>query len=240
MKYALITGPSGFDVVDFLRTGYHLTLAQYADQPLYASFYRDLADKGHFIMVDNGAAELGSSIPFKHVLEFAGRIKADEIVMPDHLDNADKTLAATSKVLYQVPQRSRAVVPQGTTWEEWEYCAKRLVLLGCTTICIAKRYEKLPGGRAYALQILKYMGVLETHNVHLLGFYNNPVAEIASAQREYFRVRGVDSAAPIAYAQKHLPIVGEERASYAWDEPFDQSLALSNARTIIATCRKDF
>jgi hypothetical protein len=240
MKYALITAPNGFGVVRAFELGYHLVLAQYSYDPEYADFYRNAKNMGHFIMVDNGAAELGESIPFKSVIAFAQFLNADEIIMPDVLDDVEKTLHLTSKNLYTVLPKHRAMVPQGKTWDEWEYCAKRMAMLGCATICIAKRYEQLPGGRKHALKLLQDLGVLPDHNIHLLGFGKSPIDEIVAAKKQYSGIRGCDSAAPFAYAQNNVSIQTPEHYSYKWGAEFARKEVDKNVRDILTACNEDW
>jgi hypothetical protein len=236
MKFALITAPNGFDLVRRLNLSYHLVLAQYLGDLDYIGFYRDRHRKGDFIIVDNGAAELGQSIPFETILYRAQLVGADEIVLPDVLDDGEATYQASAAVAWRVPTRQRAVVPQGRNWTEWTSCLESLIGLGCTTICIAKRYERLPGGRASALAILAQMSLLSGYNVHLLGFDYNPLEEAKRALTFYPEIRGVDSAAPIAYAQEARSITSLSRSSYQWGQSFDAVMAWQSTRMLLNVC----
>ena len=62
MKYAVITPPAGLSLVREFNLGYHFVLSQYCDDFEYRTFYRNAHARGHFIMIDNGAAELGASV----------------------------------------------------------------------------------------------------------------------------------------------------------------------------------
>lgn len=229
MKYALVTPPQGFPLIEEARLGYHFVLAQYCEDPTYEQFYRDCHERGHFIMLDNGAAEMGSSISIERIMDVAAKICPDEIVMPDVLDDCQQTLLRTEQALDYVPRKQRAMCPQGKTWKEWEDCADVMVNdLGCTTICVAKRYEKFPGGRAHALRIIMSHFWQHTHTVHLLGCYENPLAEIAAAYRAMPSVRGVDTGAPVAYAQKNVTLDFPTHSSLDWNKEFDLNLARHN------------
>lgn len=243
MKYALI-GDSQIDTQGLINNyggAYHLVLAQYMLRDrAYMTAYKLRHAQGHFIMLDNGAAELGQSISFEHVMHVADELLPDEIIMPDVLGDGEATAQATFNSLRKVNENYRAVVPQGRTWDEWEYCLKRLLMFGCRTICIAKRYERLPGGRAHALNLIQSMDAHRSHHIHLLGFNSEPLAEIRSALAAFSMVRGVDSAAPFAYAQDKKLIESPDRSSYQWDKPFCHSYAVANIRTIRNACMGDY
>ena len=229
MKYAIITPPAGLPLVGEFNLGYHFVLSQYCTDPSYKSFYQEAHARGQFIMVDNGAAELGASIDIGTVTEVADELGADEIILPDVLDDYAQTMKYTERALAFVPQKRRAMCPQGTNWTEWLRCAEQMIKWGCATLCIAKRYERLPGGRPYALQLVKERGWHEICNIHLLGCYENPLKEIAQAYIAFPGIRGVDTGAAIAYAQAGADL-GDSRIhhSLSWTAPVPPHLARLN------------
>jgi len=239
MKFALITAPNGFEILDVLHLSYHLVLAQYKDDYAYLSRYKVAHRLGDFVMVDNGAAELGRSIPFEQVLDFANAIRADEVILPDVLDDSVATVKSSIETAHFLPPKKCAVVPQGSNWDEWTWCLKELLSLGCRTICIAKRYERLPGGRPHALGILRKMDLLDRYDIHLLGFDGDPLKEIREALACYQGIRGVDSAVPLAWAQQGMQL-GEAHRSYTWGGRFVGALATYNARQILSACNTEF
>jgi len=240
MKYALITGPTGFPLIMDFRLSYHLVLAQYASTLGYIDFYKTRHLAGDFIMVDNGAAEFGKSIGMDDIVTAAEGIGADEIIVPDVLDDSEATIALAKETYWRIPMMKRAIVPQGHDWVSWFHCLTELVSLGCQTICIAKRYERLPGGRVRALQILADNHMLLNHHIHLLGFDQDPIAEVCSALSFYPDIRGVDSAAPIAYAQKGMEINTNVHESYEWNKSYSYELAVGNVNTILNACNPEY
>jgi hypothetical protein len=228
MKYALITPPAGFRFVTEYHLGYHFVLSQYCTDYKYLKFYQRMHEYGHFIMLDNGAAELGASIDISLVIKAAEAVGADEIIMPDVLDDFTGTLSRTSQAVDLVPLKQRAMVPQGKDWLEWEACARIMVGMGCATICVAKRYENLPGGRSHGLEIIKAYSWHHTHNIHLLGCYRNPLKEIAAAYTTLPTIRGVDTGAAIAYAQAGALLNTSAHHSLDWNDPFDTNLTYNN------------
>lgn len=237
MKLALIGAPNVRPIIEGLGLGYHLVLAQYMTDPAYKALYREMSARGHFIMMDNGAAELGASISFGDVLDAANVCDADEIIMPDVLDNMEETLRHTVEALKHVTSKYRVMVPQGKNWSEWRECAEVMCRWGCTTIAIAKRYEAFEGGRRRALQILYDLGLHRNHYIHLLGCYSNPLKEIADNMSRF--VRGIDTAAPFAHAQHGKPMEYAEHLSYGWGEPMNRELAIQNASRLLDACAGD-
>lgn len=238
MKFALIAQPNRGDMLAIeYRLTYHMALAQYIhSDETYRNFYKLMRMQDHFIMLDNGAAENGHSIGIENVVAAADMIGGvDEIIMPDVLDEKRATVAATGNALQFVPINKRAVVPQGKNWEEWEQCAMDLVGMGCRTICVAKRYEALPGGRTYALEIIQKHRWHHIYDVHLLGCYRNPLREIGDVRLMPW-VRGIDTAAPISYAQHNETLDHPKWHSLEWDRPFDYDTAMTNMDLILEEC----
>lgn len=63
----------------------HLALAHLVDSyPEYAEFYRSMADRGDFIIMDNGAFELGQSYDPSKLAELGHNCGANAIVLPDY------------------------------------------------------------------------------------------------------------------------------------------------------------
>jgi len=238
MKYALITPPRGFALLKAYGFGYHFVLPQYLNDSFYKMFYQTLHYQGHFLLMDNGAAELGEGIPDADLVKAAEEIGADEIVMPDVLDNARATLERTYAAHQLFPKHKRAMCPQGSTWDEWEYCATVMLNMGCATLCVAKRYELLPGGRLKALSIIEQNHWHRDHHIHLLGCSKNPLHEADVAFKRAPWIRGIDTAAPVAYAQAgwHLNLA-PHHCSLDWDADFDIDLAYDNVRLFLRATR---
>lgn len=236
MKFALITPPQGAELLHLVNLGYHFVLAQYLSDPAYRRMYQTHVARGHFIMMDNGAAELGKSIGIARLVALAHEMRVDEVVMPDALDDHDTTLRLTTDALLYIPERMRAFCPQGTSWAEWEDCAEKMVAMGGATLCIAKRYEKLPGGRPHALKLIRIRGWDDIFNVHLLGVQANPIAEILAARKVYSEIRGIDTAAPFAYAQIGKPIDGPVHCSVDWYQDFDYGEVVANVDKCLEAC----
>ena len=227
MKCAMITPTDFLHYEERAGFGFHFALAQHVKEASYAAWFKRWHEFGHFIMMDNGAAE-GERLDNKDLIEAAGIIGADEVVMPDVLRDKHGTINATRAALSLVPERNRAMAPQGADWFEWEACAKILVSYGCATICIPKLYEGYPGGRAHALAIIRGYHWDWDHNIHLLGCYNDPVREIVLAHKHTPWIRSVDTGAPVAYAQADKSLWDEGHESLDWHKEPNMAQMLYN------------
>lgn len=236
MKFAAITNVAGLPIVWQAHLSYHLTLAHNVlTEPEYARFYQRAHQQGHFIMLDNGAAEEGT-LAVEALTDAANLIGADEIVLPDVIRDMDGTISATmdANVLKHIPPRKRAVVPQGRNADEWLSCANYFVdALEFTTLCIPKHAERYPGGRVGLLNEIKKMGWHNHYYIHLLGIHGSPHFEITALKTLAPYVRGIDSAAPFAHAQRNLHLnMNSEHLSHVWNMHFDYGIAQSNVNTI--------
>jgi len=233
MKFALIAPLWASTLVLQYRLSYHMVLSQYAgDDSDYVRFYARAHERGDFIIVDNGAAE-HAGLPFGQVLAAAERVDADEICMPDVLDDGPATARATWDAAHFVPPCKRMLIPQGKTWGEWSACLQQLEEIGGRSIGIAKRYEALAGGRAHALRLIHDLGLTRKYDIHLLGFYEDPLRELSHIKAMQMPVRGVDSGAPIAYAQ-HSMALHSGHASLDWDAPIPLERIELNLEAILA------
>jgi hypothetical protein len=209
--------------------GYHMILSQEAMRDrMYRGELARLAKRGHFSIIDNGAAE-GDQLPFEQVVTVANQVGADEIIMPDVLFDGKATLKATTDptALSMVPPIRRMVVPQGNSWEEWEECLVSLLMtIDFASIGLAKHLERLEGGRAYASKVIHKHALDLNHNIHLLGVWASPYDEITC---EYAcNIRGIDTGAAIAYAQNGRLVTSDEHYSLDWNGPYDSRIAERN------------
>jgi len=236
MKLALITDPRGFSVVDQFQMSYHLVLAQYVRmETKYSDYYREKGERGCFLMMDNGAAE-NLQLKLHELKSAAELIRPDEIILPDVLADSVATLEATKnpEVLEFVPPRQRAVVPQGDTFDSWLHCANNMVNeMDFATMCVPKHTERFPGGRPTLLSTIEKLGWHKYYNIHLLGIWGNPKTELA-ALKEFKWVRGIDTAAPFAWAQHKLEIFDSDtlHVSHTWGKRFDRTLAFENVNNL--------
>lgn len=175
---------------------YHMCLAQVADQSdAYAYFFKRMSQEGKYVLLDNGAAE-GDHVDEKTMEKILEYVQPSEIVLPDTLKDAKKTISDSSAYFRKYCTRRNIkmmVVPQGKTFSEWCDCAKALMNeIRVTTVGVPKHLPitaKDPWARVKACSFLKNYDV----EVHLLGCNENPVV-IDMCRRTNNKVRGCDSA----------------------------------------------
>ena len=92
----------------------HLVLAHLVDtDPIYAAFYRQLKVIGgnhenDFLIMDNGAFELGESYEPTKLIDLGFRCNADAIVLPDYpFQPADKGINAALEMMADVESRKK-------------------------------------------------------------------------------------------------------------------------------------
>lgn len=218
--------------------GYLFALGQelYKSEEYY-TWHMDAARGGRFIIVDNGAAEPEDEREqFPTVAHASLGIYADEIILPDKIRDATWTLehSLDGDVLRIVPRHKRFVVPQGSNWHEWKDCLRTLMAIAQpVTIGIAKWIDGgvpygLPGGRPKALEIIRELGLHHECNIHLLGVYARPFEEVSAAVKVIPSIRGIDTGAPIAYAQQGAEISDDEHYSLQWNAEVHYTLAMEN------------
>lgn len=219
MKLAVICGPTGLETLTYWKQSYHMALAQEVlRDKIYRNWFFSRSLRGEFVMIDNGAAE-GVAMTVSQILQAADHIGASEIALQDALRDKSETLKRTYMMARLVAGKMSMVIPQGRNWEEWEDCLYHMEkYIDFQTIGVAKHLEKLPGGRTKALDIIEGLGLDGAHDVHLLGCYKAPFDEALKIAKEFPWVRGLDTAAPFAYAQKGKSVTARTHYAYEWDE----------------------
>lgn len=228
MKLAVVTPTAYLGMVAQEGLGYHLAEAtRLLTDNVYLTHYERLGKLGHFIIVDNGAAEPEQERPrFSAVVAVANKVRASEIVLPDKYLDKNFTIEATIDGAKLVETWRRMIVPQGTTMKEWLDCYLSIAheLEGkFATIGVAKNYEWVcKGGRPRVLDTLVSFGA-GGHATHLLGLSGKNQAgpmgvqtEVSAIARLYPWVRGLDTGAPIAWAQHHVALQ-EHRTHFSLD-----------------------
>lgn len=177
----------------------HLCLAhKVLENEWYAKFFRDTED---YVILDNSAYELGTSLPWTEMLRAARYIEPREIVLPDILRNADATIAKVEEAFaLGMPENVRVMaVPQGRNREEWSKClaallekfGKQIDVIGVPVLC-----DSWPGTR---LELLSC--VPRALPIHLLGWDSQRYEVPIIAKEAFPNVRSVDSAKPIIMAR---------------------------------------
>lgn len=250
---------------------FHLLLSHLLSDPRYREFYEalkiDRALLGYttFYSLDNSAHEHGSGDRVQNLVDWALRIDADEIVIPDQLFNsivtvhqakqAHQDLLTSSHGVEEIAQLQRMYVPQGTTIDQYRYCAQRLVEEAMEfeyrlsiqvrempgrppfTLGVSKDYEDFPGGLARVLEdVILPLKQDSGCEIHLLGWGRNLTALSKIARHCGSMIRSTDSAKPFVFAQANIDLTSVRSPKYPRRPKnyFDSGLGLSQRQVGIA------
>lgn len=203
----------------------HVALDNHIGQK-YRQAYREQADRGAWIILDNGAYELGKPLATDIMLQLAQDMNVKEIVLPDYPKDSKATLAATEKAVREYSQVFEInhgmlrlhYIPQGVTIREWGKCFHNMIRLHCTyfadlpfVIGIAKNYAQFVGGRSYLIdrfvrEVYGAPGI--SFDVHLMGLEDG-FQDTQKISTRYPWVRSTDSVKPFVYAAYHVKIPRE-------------------------------
>lgn len=112
---------------------YDLLLAHLCDDPRYREFYiqkRQLNPKAYFTL-DNSAHEMTEGQGIDRLMSLATDLQVNEVVLPDHLFEAEKTLHNLERALAYLSLDHRAslfrymIVPQGKDYDSYVWCLRR-------------------------------------------------------------------------------------------------------------------
>lgn len=187
----------------------------------YIDFYKERAQNGDFIILDNGVWETGKSVTDNDLLSAADHLGASEVVIPDVMRDAESTLTLASGFINTYRRRYHSLshegrrprlmfVPQGANFHEWLDCYYRGInkfgqyidtigipkWLGCMT---PDNYQ----GRGLLLSA-PAMQFFARFDYHLLGV--NTLSELEYLrlydQRLLAHIRSADTSLPFVMAQE--------------------------------------
>lgn len=171
-----------------------------ADSP-YVQGYRNIGlDPNYYLMMDNGAFELGTSMPLDRIVRWANYLNANEVVLPDRMFMADETIRMSSEAIPTLrkslhnPKTVLNGVVHGRNHKEWLDCAYALADMGADVLSIPKDYEAWPGGREVLIAMLTRIGL----PIHLIGMEKNYIDFTKWRDKEL--VRSMDTAKPYILA----------------------------------------
>ncbi len=195
-------------LLNHYSTDAHMVLTQYYwTDETYRNFYKERVRRGDFVLLDNGACELGRSISAGDVVATARDLHPNVVVASDVIYDAEATIARTTdfvKLKRELPaETSIMAVPQGDNLVEWFGCYEALnALQGVDWIGISKFYcKKITGGRA---TLLRGISARVSKPCHLLGLDGDPAS--LAEETKYPFVKSIDTAKPVAFGIKSLHI----------------------------------
>ena len=242
MKFAPIP-PT--ELLGEFTTGYHLCLAHvlHRDERQMV-YYKGLSPSlDDYVILDNGAYELGSSFSFQHVLEIAKEIGPDEIVLPDVFLNKRETILAANEGhklflddIEWAADTSVMIAPQGESTHEWMQCLDALVnAIHPDVIGIPVVYESKMGRGILIKQIMAYIGgdLWYQPEIHLLG-WDGDLYKLNCYARDFpLWIRGVDSAKPFYYTARLDTGVKQVRPDNYFDQlDFDRAMIQRNLELV--------
>lgn len=189
----------------------HLVLAHLVSKDAkYAEFYRRCSAAGDFIIMDNGAFELGESYAPDRLIELGLMCGADAIVLPDYpFQPSDVTVKAADKwapIIKDAGFRTM-FVPQGETgdldgWTRsyvWASGNGDIDIIGMSILGIpnALPHIPVPYARVVMTQILQSQGLFATNKYHhYLGLNSGPALEIPPLLK-MGALNSLDSSGPV-------------------------------------------
>lgn len=222
MKAALI--PPIPALKRFGQGDFHLLLSHLLTDPRYKRHYIVQRMKGAYLVLDNSAHEFSAGESAEKLLVQATEIEAQELVVPDVLEDMEATVEGTLKaweawhdsITFKIHNPSLMYVPQGETEEAWALClreqvrihlymTKRRNLRRDFVIGLSKDYEKWEGGLSHliGMYLIPTMSNCATVGInvqlHLLG-WGRDLWALGDLARSYPWIRSTDSAKPFVYA----------------------------------------
>jgi hypothetical protein len=193
------------------QSHFHLVLAHLIDvDEEYTNFYAQMSDRGDFIIMDNGAFELGESYEPSKLIELGRRVKADAVVLPDYPgQDAERTINAAIRLSQQVkdagfmtffaPQSRLGATEEWIAAYRWGAENPDIDIIGMSILGIPNALPHIP--RSYArvvmTQLLYDRGVFARDKYHhYLGLNAGPNLELP-ALIEMQALDSCDSSNPV-------------------------------------------
>jgi hypothetical protein len=226
MKTALIPPINHLD--EFGDGSFHLLLTHLLTSARYKSHYKAQRRAGAYLVLDNSAHEHGHGQDPATLLKAGFDLDAQEIVVPDVLDDAGATVEAclaaheewfengVARDMLDVYSPAFMYVPQGKDEEDWaecfesllqihSYCARKYSLRRDIVIGISKDYDVWDGGlnkliTEYVVPARRDKDYLGVNlHVHMLG-WSRQLWNLQKIARDHPWIRSTDSAKPFVYA----------------------------------------
>jgi len=181
----------------------------------YTDFYIRKCKNATFSILDNSAFELGKSVDFEILIEAAERVKPTHVVVPDWVNDCDKTIEFLKAFLsilenrygslHRIPFKLIAVI-QGTNMGELYKSLNEITYWKrqCPAIeIVAMPYDTIPGTDYHNIRYIVFQhmkNVLKDNHlqVHLLGLQNYSEYVLYTKEDKEL-IYSVDSSAPIVY-----------------------------------------
>jgi len=215
----------------------------------YVSYYNKRQKQGDFLILDNSAFELGSSLSLDLLTKAIVLCNPDEFVLPDVLKNKQETIKRSIKFLSEFKNKDYMrfmAVPQGKNIEEWvtcyEYFAqnKDINTIGIGAIYASdifgnrEKTKKYVSGRDYLIDQISQLGVLNKLKPHhLLGLSDSGHLELSELSK-YEWIRSCDTSAAFVHGKKGKVFIKDQPYKKEISKiDFGQDFEDSNIRLVI-------
>lgn len=187
-----IIAPTAYLRTCATQSSAHLVLAHIVDNdPWYASFYKEMSQRGDRIIMDNGAFELGESYAPEKLIELGKACGADALVLPDYpWQKSDITVDAAVQWIPRIKDAGfkTMFVPQSETdelddWIDgymWAADNKDIDIIGMSILGIPNALPHVPAAyaRVVMTELLYDRGVFADKYHHYLGLNAGPALEL--------------------------------------------------------------
>lgn len=168
MKLCHITPLNALELSEFYNDIHFLLVHWAMESEKYLQFYRNSTK---YKIIDSSMYELGAPLDQDTIIEFAKKMKVDEIIANDKLLDADYTIKETKKFLDKCPDNFKVMgVIQGKNINDWLKCFKfmnedeRIDVLG-----ISKKGVTFPTDDFFINRINIISSIITSKPIHLLG-----------------------------------------------------------------------
>ncbi len=210
---------------------FHLLLSHLLQDVDYTRHYTYQREKGAYLILDNSAHEHGKGDDPEALLYNAAALRAQEMVVPDVLEDADGTVESALNALeYWFEKKDKMIrelnpalmyVPQAKNIDQWVWCFGNLVRMHQYVtgrqkyrtdliIGVSKDYEVWHDEGL--MPILDFLSMIRNHlkfQVHLLG-WGRELWNLEKYAKEFPWIRSTDSAKPFVYGLAGIKLDAHE------------------------------
>ncbi len=250
MKVATIVPRGHFDAVE--DDTFHMVLAHLVPDQAYRGFFvRAKRDRGGFLLMDNGVVETGKPMEMTKLLDLAGTVGADEVILPDEIGDSVRTLRLSEDSLAKYLRLNGSgalrlmAVPQGRTVRDWSRCAEAMADWPVQAFGISRFGPSVEGYSGWMARVL----LLSTpggkrlreggKDLHLLGC-GSFIGEAGYVDSVWpGRIRSTDSGVATMATEGGLRLeMGQTRVGrpFDLDSKLDKELLRTNVRVWRASC----
>lgn len=129
------------------------------EQPKYLEYFEKCRDEGREVILDNSIFELGTAFDADKFAGWVKRMRPDEYIIPDVLENCDETIDSAKKWMdkyHDLPGKKIGVV-QGKTFQDIVECYSKLVMMKVDKIAISFDYSYYEKSFNHSNKLVQWM-----------------------------------------------------------------------------------